>query len=42
MHFGTFELSDEPRMEPWDILDKHRYQIKGELKDPILGKNMLK
>jgi L-ascorbate metabolism protein UlaG (beta-lactamase superfamily) len=42
MHFGTFELSDEPRMEPWDVLEKNRQQIKGELKDPILGRNLLR
>ena len=42
MHFGTFELSDEPRMEPWDILINNKNQIRGELKEPLLGKNFLK
>ena len=42
MHFGTFNLSDEPRMEPWDILVKNRERISGELVDPVLGRNLLK
>jgi len=41
MHFGTFDLSDEPRMEPWDLLLAHIDQIDGDLIEPILGKNLL-
>ncbi|WP_242617480.1 MBL fold metallo-hydrolase [Cecembia calidifontis] len=41
MHFGTFDLSDEPRMEPWDILLQNRGEIDGNLIEPILGKNLL-
>ncbi|WP_373497452.1 MBL fold metallo-hydrolase [Aquiflexum sp.] len=42
MHFGTFNLSDEPRMEPWDILFENRALIKGELIEPVLGRNFLR
>ncbi len=41
MHFGTFDLSDEPRMEPWDVLKKNERDINGKLVFPILGKNLL-
>lgn len=41
MHFGTFDLSDEPRMEPWDILVENRMKVNGNLMEPILGKNLL-
>ncbi|MDN3686421.1 MBL fold metallo-hydrolase [Cyclobacterium jeungdonense] len=37
MHFGTFDLSDEPRMEPWDVLVTNENSIKGQLINPILG-----
>ncbi|WP_157231516.1 MBL fold metallo-hydrolase [Cecembia lonarensis] len=42
MHFGTFDLSDEPRMEPWDLLVEKRDNINGLLLEPILGKNLLR
>lgn len=42
MHFGTFNLSDEPRMEPWDLLVENRNKIKGELVEPVLGRNLLR
>lgn len=42
MHFGTFNLSDEPRMEPWDLLFENRSKIKGELVEPVLGRNLLR
>jgi L-ascorbate metabolism protein UlaG (beta-lactamase superfamily) len=42
MHFGTFDLSDEPRMEPWDILIENREKISGELVEPVLGRNLLR
>ncbi|MEX2511656.1 MAG: MBL fold metallo-hydrolase [Cyclobacteriaceae bacterium] len=41
MHFGTFNLSDEPRFEPWDILYKNKSMIKGQLIEPLIGKNLL-
>lgn len=41
MHFGTFNLSDEPRMEPWDILVENKGIIKGNLVEPVIGKNLL-
>ncbi|MCH6198211.1 MBL fold metallo-hydrolase [Aquiflexum sp. LQ15W] len=41
MHFGTFNLSDEPRMEPWDILESNQKKIKGKLIEPLIGKNLL-
>jgi L-ascorbate metabolism protein UlaG (beta-lactamase superfamily) len=42
MHFGTFNLSDEPRMEPWDVLLENRERISGELIEPVLGRNLLR
>jgi L-ascorbate metabolism protein UlaG (beta-lactamase superfamily) len=42
MHFGTFNLSDEPRMEPWDVLVENRERITGELIEPVLGRNLLR
>ncbi|MBW3468656.1 MBL fold metallo-hydrolase [Arthrospiribacter ruber] len=41
MHFGTFDLSDEPRMEPWDILIDNREKIEGLLIEPVIGQNLL-
>lgn len=41
MHFGTFDLSDEPLMEPWDILAKEEQKIMGTLVKPVIGKNLL-
>lgn len=40
MHFGTFDLSDEPRMEPWDILVREKQSIQGVLVEPVLGRNL--
>jgi len=40
MHYGTFDLSDEPRMEPWDILKSHEHEITGHLVTPVLGNNL--
>ncbi len=37
MHFGTFDLSDEPRMEPWDLLTTNQNSINGKLINPIVG-----
>lgn len=42
MHYGTFDLSDEPLLEPWDIIEKNQNKINGELIQPILGKNLIK
>lgn len=41
MHFGTFNLSDEPRMEPWDVLVSNQEKLNGKLVEPILGRNLL-
>ncbi len=40
MHFGTFDLSDEPLLEPLDILQENRDQINGNLIVPVVGKNL--
>lgn len=40
MHYGTFDLSDEPIMEPWDIIDTNKNLINGELIEPLLGANL--
>ena len=40
MHFGTFDLSDEPIMEPWDILVKEEKSVQGVLVEPVLGRNL--
>ncbi|SHM92458.1 L-ascorbate metabolism protein UlaG, beta-lactamase superfamily [Cyclobacterium lianum] len=40
MHYGTFDLSDEPRMEPWDILNSNQKEINGNLIAPVLGNNL--
>jgi L-ascorbate metabolism protein UlaG (beta-lactamase superfamily) len=39
MHFGTFDLSDEPLMEPLDILLANEHSIQGTLINPVLGQN---
>ncbi|AFL86025.1 putative Zn-dependent hydrolase of beta-lactamase fold protein [Belliella baltica DSM 15883] len=41
MHYGTFDLSDEPILEPWDVLSANQNKIKGQLVEPILGLNLL-
>lgn len=41
MHFGTFDLSDEPRMEPLDVLIENESKLEGELIRVVLGKNLL-
>jgi L-ascorbate metabolism protein UlaG (beta-lactamase superfamily) len=41
MHFGTLNLSDEPRMEPWDVLVSNQEKLNGKLVEPILGRNLL-
>lgn len=41
MHFGTFDLSDEPRMEPWDILVQNQSRIEGTLVEPVIGRNLI-
>ncbi|MFD2036917.1 MBL fold metallo-hydrolase [Belliella marina] len=40
MHYGTFDLSDEPIMEPWDIIEAKQDLIDGKLIEPFLGKNL--
>lgn len=41
MHFGTFDLSDERLMEPWEILKSNRDKVQGTLIEPVLGKNLI-
>jgi len=41
MHFGTFDLSDEPRMEPMDVLIENESILEGALVRAVLGKNLL-
>jgi L-ascorbate metabolism protein UlaG (beta-lactamase superfamily) len=40
MHYGTFDLSDEPKMEPWDVLETNEEQLNGKLLRPFLGMNL--
>lgn len=40
MHFGTFDLSDEPLLEPLDWLKANPDAVNGALIDPIVGKNL--
>jgi L-ascorbate metabolism protein UlaG (beta-lactamase superfamily) len=40
MHFATYDLSDEPRMEPLDILKSIDWKDK-KLINPVLGTNLL-
>jgi L-ascorbate metabolism protein UlaG (beta-lactamase superfamily) len=42
MHFGTFDLSDEPMLEPLDILLKHQNELRGELIYPIIGEDFFR
>jgi hypothetical protein len=41
MHFGTFDLSDEPMLEPLDWLKANPQAVNGALIDPFLGKNLI-
>jgi L-ascorbate metabolism protein UlaG (beta-lactamase superfamily) len=41
MHYGTFDLSDEPRMEPWDIVLENQKEIQGVLVEPVVGRNLM-
>lgn len=41
MHFGTFDLSDEPLLEPLDWLKANPQATNGALIEPIVGKNLL-
>ncbi|EON75895.1 putative Zn-dependent hydrolase [Lunatimonas lonarensis] len=40
MHFGTFDLSDEPLLMPLDILLENEGEIDGTLIFPTVGKNI--
>jgi len=42
MHFGTFDLSDEPLLEPLDWLKANPEAINGKLIDPVIGRNLFK
>lgn len=41
MHYGTFDLSDEPRMQPWEVLEENKHTIRGQLLEGVLGQNLL-
>ncbi len=40
MHFGTFDLSNEPLLEPLDWLKANPEAVDGRMIEPILGKNL--
>lgn len=40
MHFGTFDLSDEPLLEPLDWLRTHPDSIHHQMINPVLGRNL--
>ncbi|MCH7410383.1 MBL fold metallo-hydrolase [Belliella sp. DSM 111904] len=41
MHYGTFDLSDEPLLEPWDVISSSQEKINGQLIEPVLGSNLI-
>ena len=41
MHFGTFDLSDEPMLEPLDWLRANPDAVNGRLIDPVVGRNLI-
>lgn len=41
MHFGTFDLSDEPLLEPLDWLKANPNEVNHSLITPVVGKNLL-
>lgn len=41
MHFGTFDLSDEPLLEPLDWLKANPESVNRALIDPVVGMNLL-
>lgn len=41
MHYGTFDLSDEPSLEPWDVVNSNQKKLTGKLIEPILGANLI-
>lgn len=40
MHFGTFDLSNEPLLEPLDWLRAHPEAVNGRLINPVVGRNL--
>ncbi|WP_051315317.1 MBL fold metallo-hydrolase [Algoriphagus terrigena] len=40
MHFGTFDLSNEPLLEPLDWLKANPEAINGSLVEPVIGRNL--
>ncbi len=42
MHFGTFDLSDEPLLEPLDILQANPDSTGNRLITPVIGKNLFR
>jgi L-ascorbate metabolism protein UlaG (beta-lactamase superfamily) len=41
MHFGTFDLSDEPLLEPLDWLKANSNSVNGKLIEPVIGRNLI-
>ena len=40
MHFGTFDLSNEPLLEPLDWLKANPEAVNGKLIEPVVGRNL--
>lgn len=40
MHFGTFDLSNEPLLEPLDWLKTNPEAVSGNLIEPVIGRNL--
>lgn len=40
MHFGTFDLSNEPLLEPLDWLRANPQEVNHSMIDPVIGKNL--
>ncbi|SEF65574.1 hypothetical protein [Algoriphagus boritolerans] len=40
MHFGTFDLSDEPLLEPLDWLKANPEAVSNALIEPVVGRNL--
>lgn len=41
MHFGTFDLSDEPLLEPLDWLKANPAEVNHAMIEPVVGRNLL-
>lgn len=40
MHFGTFDLSNEPQLEPLDWLKANPEAVNGKMIEPVIGRNL--